>query len=294
MASDQVVRAVAELNGAMQLGPRPSMAEIRRKVDEMWPEPSSDVRVVPGTVGGVSGRWVIAPGAGGAVVIHLHGGGFAHGSSLSHRDLAARISRASFARVFVPDFSLSPEDTFPRALDDVVAVFDALSGVGISDVFMSGDSAGGGLAVSATLKLVSAGGAIPAGVIAMSPWADLTLDSESFRRNADVDPMGDRRAYASLARGYLQGHDPRDPFVSPCFADLSGFPPLLVQAGSSELIVDDAIRLAAAARRAGVVVDLQLAYQMCHAFQLFGDLPESRLALDEVGRFIGRWRTNES
>jgi acetyl esterase/lipase len=191
--------------------------------------------------------------------------------------------------VFVPDFSLSPENVFPRALDDAVAVVDDLMGTGPTTVFLSGDSAGGGLAVSTTLRLIADGRGAPAGVIVMSPWVDLTLESESFGRNADIDPMGDPRAYAALARGYLQGHDPRDPLVSPCFADLTGFPPLLVQAGSSELIVDDAIRLAAAARRAGGIIDLQIYPQMCHAFQLFDELAESVEALGEVGRFVRQW-----
>ncbi len=230
------------------------------------------------------------------MVIHLHGGGFANGSSVSHRDLAARISRASGTRVFLPDFSLSPEHAVGRALEEVVGVFHALTAGDAGPVFLSGDSAGGGLAISAALRLrdeMREGQyerrCVPAGVIAMSPWADLTFDSESFRRNADIDPMGKPAAYASLARGYLQGHDARDPLASPCFADFAGFPPLLVQAGSSELIVDDAIRVASAARRAGCEVDLQIAYQMCHAYQLFADFPETEHALDEVGKFVRRW-----
>ncbi|MFV9428988.1 alpha/beta hydrolase fold domain-containing protein [Rhodococcus aetherivorans] len=295
MASDDVVRAVKELNDSLDFGVKPSIDRIRAQVDAMWPEPSPDVQVEPATIGGVPGRWVTAPEPRNTVVIHLHGGGFANGSSVSHRDLAARISRVSGSRVFLPDFSLSPEHALGRALDEVVAVFRALTSGNIDPVFLSGDSAGGGLALSAALRLRDEapcdGQRLPAGVIAMSPWADLTLDSESFRRNADIDPMGNPAAYASLARGYLQGHDARDPLASPCFADFTGFPPLLVQAGSSELIVDDAIRVAAAARRAGCEVDLQISYQMCHAFQLFGEFPETEHALEEVGRFVRRWAT---
>jgi epsilon-lactone hydrolase len=262
---------------------------MRAGFDGMLPDPAEDVTVTEAEVGGVAGRWVEAPGAGDTVVLHVHGGGNLIGSSVSHRDLAARISRAAGARVFVADFARAPEAAFPKAFDDVVAAYRGLldSGVAADKIVISGDSAGGGIAVGVTSALAGEGLARPAAVVAIAPLVDWTFSGESIDGNAATDPLVSRAMVEMMAGAYLQGADPKDPRASALFADLDGFPPLLVHVADAEILLDDSRRLVEAVQGAGGQVELHVADGLFHIYHLFADkLPEAQASIDEIGRFV--------
>lgn len=270
-----------------------SLDELRRGFDNMCPAPPADVTVTEGDVGGVRGKWVVTPEGEDVTIVHFHSGGYAFGSSQSHRDFASRVGRAAQARVFLPDYTLVPEGTFPEPVNEGIAVYRALlrDGVEPQDLVVSGDSSGGGLALATLIRARSEGLPLPACVVAVSPWVDLALESDSVRLNED--PMSSAVGLKDTAKQYLAGNDPHDPLASPIYADLSGFPPLLVQAATSELLEDDAIRLAEKARFAGVPVELQIGYAMCHIYQMLADkLPEAQRSIEEIGKFIRRSRGN--
>jgi acetyl esterase/lipase len=268
-----------------------TLEEMRVGFDGMCPEPAADAAVSPAEVGGIPGKWVSVPESGSTVILHLHAGGYLIGSSQSHRDLAARIARAAMARVFLADYRLAPEHPFPAALDDALAAYRGLvaDGVDPADLVVSGDSAGGGLALAALVALRDAGDPLPAAGVHLSPWADLTLRGDTMTANESLDPLVNKELLQQMADGYLGEQDPSDPRVSPVFADLSGLPPLFLQVGSSEVLESDAVRIADRVRAAGGEAELQIGYEMVHVFQMFADqLPEAELAIDQVGRFLRR------
>lgn len=218
----------------------------------------------------------------------LHGGGYTSGSTNTHRDLVSRIARAAGAQALSVDFRLAPENKFPAALDDAVKAYRWLiTRVEPSNVVIAGDSAGGGLAIASLVALQEAGDPLPAAAAVMSPWVDLGLSGESMRTMARDDPMNNLEEVQRQAEAYLQGTDPRTPLASPLYADLTGLPPVLIQAGSAEVLLDDAVRLAERGKTAGVDVTLSLWDEMFHVWQIFAPvLPEGRRAIDEMGAFI--------
>ncbi|MGV0834396.1 alpha/beta hydrolase fold domain-containing protein [Mycolicibacterium thermoresistibile] len=266
------------------------MAGMRRGFDQMLPEPAADVSVTEGSVGGAPGRWVAVPESGEVTVLYLHGGGGTLGSSYAYRDLASRIARSGGARVFVPDYALAPENPFPAGLNDVRAAYDGLVqelGGNTEKLVVAGDSAGGGMAVSTVATVLAEKKPLPAAVVALSPFTDMTLSGESMTRFGEVDRLISRAAAEQMSGAYLAGHDPRDPRVSPVFADFTGYPPLLVQVGACELLLDDSVRLAEAVKAAGGQVELQVADGLFHVFHMFAaKLPEAQRALEDVGAFI--------
>ncbi|MGV0739729.1 alpha/beta hydrolase [Mycobacterium syngnathidarum] len=273
-------------------GPDQDLAGLRAGFDTMHPEPPADVTVTEANLGGTKGRWVSTPESGDAVVIHVHGGAFMLGSSFGYREFASRIARAAAARVLLPDYRLAPEHQCPAASDDVVRVYRALlaDGVDPASVVVAGDSAGGNIALAAIVTLKKAGDRLPAGVVLLSPVADLTLSGDSMTTLAAQDPISTRAAAEQGVGLYLPPDiDAADDRASAMFADLSGLPPLLVQAGTHEILLDDAIRVAENARNAGVEVDLQLSYQMTHVFQTFAyRFEEAQRAVDRIGGFVRR------
>jgi salicylate hydroxylase len=241
------------------------------------------------------GRWVGRIADDAPVVLHVHGGGFMFGSAASSTEFAHRIGRAVGGAVFVPDYRLAPEEPFPAAADDVVAAYRWLLRQHISPhrIVLSGESAGGGLVVSAAVRLVAAGAPLPAGIYAVSPFADLAVTGASVDTNAGQDPVLGRDLLAEMSAAYLQGHDPADPDASPVYADLAGCPPLLLHASGCESLTDDTGRLAAAARRGGVDVAVRYFDDTVHAFPLLGFLPESAEALAELADFVARCLARE-
>lgn len=265
---------------------------MRRDWDALLSGPTVPHSFEPVFAGGVPAAWVAAPGSdAGRAILYLHGGGFRLGSIASHRGLMARLSREAGCGVLGLDYRLAPEHCFPAPVEDALAAWDWLhSVVPASRIAVAGDSAGGGLALSLVLRLREMARALPAAGFLMSPWTDLAATGESYVTRADSDPIHQRPMILAMAKGYLgPGGNPRDPLASPLYADLGGCPPLLVQVGDRETVLDDACMLARRAADAGVPVELQVAPGMIHVFQLFADeLPEARSALAAAGAFLRR------
>ena len=237
-----------------------------------------------------SAEWVHAPGASAArVVLYLHGGGYVQGSPHTHRNLAYQLSKQADARVLVLDYRMAPEHPFPAAIDDAVSAWRWLLEAGCDPDHMTiaGDSAGGGLTVSTQVQLRNLGLPLPATSVCISPWVDLQGSGESIVTKADVDPMIDKSILDWFAHHYLAGANARAPLASPMYADLRGLPPMLIQVGSAEALLDDANRLAAAMAAAGSEATLRVWEDMVHVWHLFQPmLSEADEALAEAGSWI--------
>jgi acetyl esterase/lipase len=241
----------------------------------------------PIDVNGVPAEWVSAPGAAAdRAVLYLHGGGYVIGSIRTHRELAGRISAASGARCLVIDYRLGPENPFPAAVEDATAAYRWLIAAGFlpGKLAIAGDSAGGGLSVATLLALRDAGVPLPATGVCISPWVDLEGTGESMTTKAAEDPMVQRDALRQMAQLYLGGADPRTPLAAPLWGELRGLPPLFLQVGSAETLLDDSTRLAQRARNAGVEVELEIWPDMIHVWHAFaGMIPEGREAIERIG-----------
>jgi len=239
---------------------------------------------------GVDAEWLIPEGApADSAILYFHGGGFRVGSVVSHRDLAARIAHTSGCRALSINYRLAPEHRFPASLEDALAAYRWVldQGYNPSDVAFAGDSAGGNLALTAMLSLRDRAIPLPASAALMSPWTDLTASGASYESRAALDPIHQRKMILALARDYLGDEgDPYDPLASPIFADLGGLPPLLIQVGDRETVLDDSTLLAERARSAGVDVELQIWDGMFHVFQMFAELAETRRAIDSLSDFL--------
>lgn len=222
------------------------------------------------------------------VILYLHGGGYFFGSPASHRPITIRLAVQTGARVFALDYRRAPEWPFPCALEDALAAYDALARtMPASQIVLAGDSAGGGLTLATLLALRDAQKPLPSKAIVLSPWTDLAATGASITGNARSDPMFHAECIRHDARHYLKATPATHPLASPLYAELSGLPPLLIQASSSEVLLDDSRRFAGKATRAGVDVRLSVWHGLPHVWQLFCPLlPEARAALDEAARFI--------
>lgn len=249
-----------------------------------------DARCETVDAGGVPGEWIAAPGAADdRVIYYLHGGGYVVGSVDTHRDLIYRLSRAAAARVLAVNYRLAPEHPHPAAVEDAAAAYRWLisNGVRPSQIVVAGDSAGGGLTVATLVALRDAGDSLPAAGVCLSPWVDLEGIGESMTTKAAADPMINREDLLKSAAAFLGNADPRTPLAAPLYADLRGLPPLLIQVGTAEVLLDDAVRLAARARAAGVEVVLEPWEDMIHVWQFFAEmLPEGQQAIDRIGEFV--------
>jgi acetyl esterase/lipase len=254
--------------------------------------PAPGVRVEAATLGGRPAEWLWAEGdRPESVILYLHGGGYCIGSMDTHRGLASRLALAAHSAVAVLDYRLAPEHPFPAALDDATAAYGDLltQGIPATRIAVAGDSAGGGLTVATVLALRRSGVELPAAAACLSPWVDLTQSSPSFRSKADADPMVTAAGLDEMAGCYLGGADPRSELVSPLFAaDLGGLPPVLIEVGEREVLLDDATRLADRIRDAGGAVTLTVWPEMIHVFQAFPAevIPESAQSVTAVGRFV--------
>jgi acetyl esterase/lipase len=268
------------------------LAERRARLDALGSHYSlaSDVAAEAVDAGGAAAEWTRTPVADASrVVLFFHGGGYVAGSLASHRHMVAELGRQARATTLAVDYRLAPEHPFPAALDDALAAYRFLLGRGFrpDDIAIAGESAGGGLAVAGLVSLRDAGDALPACAWLSSPWTDLEMSGDSMDEKAAVDPLISREYLRELAAQYLAGADARGPLVSPLYADLRGLPPLLVDCGSAETLLDDSVRLARAAGLADVRVDLRIWPDMIHAFSLFyQQVDAGRRALVEAGAFI--------
>ena len=254
----------------------------------------ADMQVEAVTVETLTAEWVSVPQAASRqVMLYLHGGGYIMGSCHSHRLLAAALAQATGARVLVLDYRLAPEHPFPAALEDAQAAYRWLVTTGIKPehIVLAGDSAGGGLVLSTLLALRDAGQQLPAKAILLSPWTDLSVSGASYVTRAERDFMITRDYLLAEAHTYLGEQDPRTPLASPVYADLHGFPPLLIQVGSDEILLDDATRVAESAQQAGVAVTLDIIEGMWHVWHAAAAVryfPEGKAAFDQIADFVRR------
>jgi monoterpene epsilon-lactone hydrolase len=211
------------------------------------------------------------------------------GDAFQSADLASQIGRRAQARVISLDYRLAPEHPYPAAVDDALAAYDALlrAGTPPSDITFAGDSAGGGLAVATMTNARDHGLPLPAAAFVMSPYADLTLGGATMDTKSDVDPLLSRELLQPRVTDYTAGQDPALGLISPIFADLSGLPPLIIQAGTHEVLLDDAVRLAQKAAADDIAVTLDLTPKVPHVFQNFYPiLDEAADALDRAGQLL--------
>ena len=261
----------------------------RSSFENLVPKLSRDVEVTTFAAGeGHVERLAIAGTHPARTVLHMPGGGFVMGATQAHRLMAARLARAAEATVALVHYRLAPEHRFPAGLDDCFAAYRALlaDGVPHDTIILSGDSAGGGLALSTLLRIRDAGLPLPAAAVLLSPVADLSYAGDSRRRNAWADPILPNDERNVLAELYLGDTATDDPLASPLFADLSGLPPLLIQVGSTEVLLDDALRVAAKVRRQGGECECEVWHEMPHDWMLWGMLPEAKKAMAKVAAFI--------
>jgi len=274
--------------------PRPiGWAERRQRLDEIgsvWPV-ADDVKLAAVNVSGVPGEYSIVPGSDASrILLFFHGGGYCSGSILSHRRMVSEAGRAAGMRTLAVAYRLAPEYPFPAAYDDVLTAWRFLRNQGIpaARIAIGGDSAGAGLAVALITQLREARDELPACAWLISPWTDLTMSGSTLASKEAVDPIIHKGYLDELADAYLPtGMDRNDPRVSPLYADLRSFPPILIQVGSAEVLLDDATRFAAAAGAADVGVTLEIWPHMIHAWHLWNaHLEPGRRALVSAGAFI--------
>jgi monoterpene epsilon-lactone hydrolase len=223
------------------------------------------------------------------VVLYFHGGVYVLGDAFQAADLASQVGRRTSAKVFSVDYRLAPEHPFPAAVDDALAAYQALlrDGTAPADIVFAGESAGGGLAVATLVNARDHGLPLPAAAFVMSPYADLTLAGATLDTKGAADPLLSRESLASRVPDYTAGQDPALGLISPIFADLTGLPPLIIQAGTHEVLLDDAIRLARQAATADVDVTLDITAGVPHVFQTFYPMiDEAGAALDRAGQLL--------
>lgn len=274
--------------------PRPvGWSERRERLDEVgstWPQ-ASDVRCEAVDCDGVAGEWSQVSGSESSrVLLYFHGGGYCSGSIVSHRRLVSEAGRAARLRTLAIDYRRAPEHPFPAAHQDAMTAWRFLrrQGIAADRIVVGGDSAGGNLALALIDRLRGAGEQLPACAWLISPWTDLTMSGATLASKDAVDPLIHHAYLEELAEAYAPAPiDRRDTLISPLFADLTGFPPILIQVGSAETLLADATRLAASAGAADVEVTLQIWPQMIHAWPMWNAaLEDGRRALAQAGAFI--------
>jgi epsilon-lactone hydrolase len=245
----------------------------------------------PGTVGGISGWWAKPVQAQqGAVILHFHGGWFNWGSAQAYRNFVGHIASRAGAEAFIPDYRLAPENPFPAAINDAETCYRGFAAKGIGKIAITGDSAGGNLALVLLSVLTSRKSSIattPVAALVFSPLTDLTLTGESFQTRADADPYFTKPQAAGLIRSYLGDADPKNPLASPLHADLAGLPAIRVHVGDDEILLDDSRRYVERAAAAGVDAKLDVWTGMAHGFTNgIGQLAAATQALDAAGAFL--------
>jgi acetyl esterase/lipase len=251
---------------------------------------AEDVSCEPVSAGKIPAEWIVPEGAPGQdVLFYLHGGGYCIGSIITHRSMVSHIAAAANTRALLIDYRLAPENPFPAAVEDSTAAYEWLlsRGIAAGNIIIAGDSAGGGLTVATLMSLREKQVPLPAAAVLISPWVDLAVTGDSIISKADIDPMVTKEALMEYAEAYLGDTEPRAPLASPLYGDLDGLPPMLLHVGSAEILLDDAVRIADRAKKAGVEVILNTAEDMCHVWHLFSSmLPEAMAAIEEVAQFM--------
>ncbi len=250
----------------------------------------ADVNVAEGALGGVRTAEITVDGIEARhVVLYFHGGVYVLGDAFLAADLASQVGRRTSAKVISLDYRLAPEHPYPAAVDDALTAYEALlaGGTDASDIVFAGESAGGGLAIATLVNARDNGLPLPAAALVMSPYVDLTLAGSTMETKREADPLLSPEALRARVRDYTAGQDAGLGLISPIFADLSGLPPLMIQAGSHEVLLDDAIRLAGVAGGADVEITLDVTPGVPHVFQAYHAILEEAVeALERSGQFL--------
>jgi acetyl esterase/lipase len=294
MASPELARVLAMLRSTQPREGDPlDFERYRRFLTAMAPRPPNGVQVLRTEVAQRTVDWVVPAGADPATrLLYLHGGAYIAGSVHTHRALAARIALAAGCVGLVVDYRIAPEDPFPAALEDCIAALSYIAHYGPDgapaeprSLFIGGDSAGGGLTLA---TLLEARGRVPVtAAVTLSAWTDLACSSESILSRAAMEPVLAPHLMRPTVDAYLRGSDPCDPRASPLYGNLRGLPPLFMQVGDSEILLDDTRRFAAKAKAAGVDVTCEIWPEMFHVFQAFSTiLPEGQEAIEHLGSYL--------
>jgi epsilon-lactone hydrolase len=269
-----------------------NVSEQRRQLRELisaQPLPA-DITVTAAALGGVPAAEITIDGIEPRhVVLYFHGGVYVIGDAFLAADLASQVGRRTRAKVISVDYRLAPEHPYPAAVDDALAAYEALlqEGTAASDIAFAGESSGGGLAVATLVNARDHGVPLPAAAFVMSPYADLTLAGTTMDTKREADPLLSRENLQARVTDYTSGQDAALGLISPIFADLSGLPPLIIQAGTHEVLLDDAVRLARQAATADVQVTLDITPRVPHVFQAYYPiLDEAAAALDRAGQLL--------
>jgi monoterpene epsilon-lactone hydrolase len=251
---------------------------------------AENVSCEPLSVDNIPAEWIVpAEALERSMLLYLHGGGYCIGSINTYRGMVSHIAVAAKTKALLIDYRLAPENPFPAAVEDSTAAYEWLLSQGVvsSDIIIAGDSAGGGLTVSTLISLKEKGIPLPAAAVLISPWVDLAITGGSVISKADIDPMVTKEGLIEMAEAYMGDTDRLTPLASPLYAELKGLPPMLIHVGTSEILLDDATRLADFARKAGVEVILNEADGMCHIWHYFTVmLPEALQAIKEIAVFM--------
>ncbi len=249
-----------------------------------------NVNIVPEQAGPVPAEWLIPRDApDDRTLLYIHGGAWFMGSTATHRGLVSYLSYDSNVRALSINYRLAPEYPFPAGLDDCVNSYEWLLHTGINPqkIVVAGDSAGGNLTLALLVALRDTGTPLPAGAVALSPATDLSGSGESFITRQHLDPILSNLGSSTILTDYITDHNPRDPLISPLYADLHGLPPLLIHVGDHEVLLDDSVRFGERARAAGVDAKVVVWPEMFHVFQIFVPLlPEARKAVAQLASFI--------
>jgi acetyl esterase/lipase len=292
MVSKQMARMMKAIGKTFQSGE--DMVEVWRKglntitAALVLPE---GVKAESFDIKGVPAKWISTPETiQDRVLYFLHGGGHVSGSIKTHQDFAARLSRVAKARVLLIDYRLAPEHPFPAGLNDAVKAYKWLvddEKIDSKNIIIGGDSAGGNLALTTLLKLKELEVELPAAGVLISPWTDMVGTGESMITKAEVDPFISPIACEFFSQLYARDRDLTNPLISPLYGDLQGLPPLFIQVGTAEVLLDDSIRLAKRAKAIGVEVELDVWEDMIHDFAMFAAVvPESQQGIDNIGKFL--------
>jgi epsilon-lactone hydrolase len=289
MASEELAKVIAMIKSVPR-DPTASVERMRGAMEKVSERVARDVKCEAVSAGGVPAEWIVPPeAADDRVILYLHGGGYVMGSINTHRAMIARIARASHAKALALDYRMAPEHPFPAAVDDACAAYRWLIAQEYKPgrIVIAGDSAGGGLTLATLLALRDSGAPLPAAAIPISPWTDLEGTGASVETRAAADPMVDKEGLLRMGKMYIGDRNPKNPLASPIYADYKGLPPMLIQVGDAEILLDDATRVAESARAAGVKVELEAWPEMFHVWHVFAKiLPEGQQAIDRIGEYV--------
>ncbi|MFX0080698.1 MAG: alpha/beta hydrolase [Candidatus Hodarchaeota archaeon] len=301
MVSEGMDRVIKMLFQQGEVAAKQRVEETRTRFEQLGVlfQIPKDVKIEEVDINGVPAVWISTPEAAEeCVVLYFHGGGYVLGSINTHKEFGSRLSRTSNSRVLLIDYRRAPENPYPAALEDAVAVYKWLidnEGIEPQNIIIGGESAGGGLTLATLLKLRDTGIALPAAALVLSAWADLDMTGDTIRSKAKLDPLANTSDLFFLASLYIGDDDPKNPYISPMYADLKGLPPMLIQVGEAEILLSDSTRIAEKAKAAGVDVILDIWDGMIHMFQMFGSwAPEGQKATEKIGKFIQKYLRKET